>query len=159
MYWDLLNTPLGTVRVVMDETAVTGLDFVRGVRPLPSAAVWIRDRERLTPVLAQLREYFAGDRREFTLPVTLRGTDFQRQVWAAVQAISYGTTTTYANLARLVGRPAAARAVGAANARNPVCLLVPCHRVLGSSGQLSGYAGGLAVKAGLLRLEGNADFI
>ena len=110
------------------------------------------------PVLAaterQLGEYFSGTRRVFDLPLDLRGTDFQRAVWAALLAIPWGVTRSYGAIARDLGRPDAARAVGAANGRNPVSIVVPCHRVVGGSGALTGFAGGMAAKAWLLRLEG-----
>ena len=101
----------------------------------------------------QLAEYFAGERREFDLPLETGGTGFQRQVWAALAFVGYGETVTYAELARAMGRPGAARAVGAALARNPLPLVVPCHRVVGSRGDLRGFAGGLACKRYLLEIE------
>lgn len=109
------------------------------------------------PVLEQaaeeLAEYFSGKRRMFTVPVCLTGTDFQKQVWAALQEIPYGATATYGEIAQKIGRPKACRAVGMANHRNPVSIIVPCHRVIGSSGALTGYGGGLEAKAFLLALE------
>jgi methylated-DNA-[protein]-cysteine S-methyltransferase len=102
----------------------------------------------------QLNEYFAGERRAFSLPLDFRGTDFQRRVWQALLTIPYGETRSYAHIARQIGRPTAVRAVGAANGRNPLSIVAPCHRVIGSSGQLTGFAGGLATKAQLLALEG-----
>jgi O-6-methylguanine DNA methyltransferase len=102
----------------------------------------------------QLEEYFAGKRREFTFPLDLRGTDFQRACWRALLAIPYGETRTYADIARAVGKPNAFRAVGMANNRNPIAIIVPCHRVIASDGTLCGYGGGLEVKRKLLELEG-----
>ena len=102
----------------------------------------------------QLAEYFAGARRTFDLTLDFAGTDFQRKVWHALLTIPYGETRSYAQIARQIGHPAAVRAVGAANGRNPISIVAPCHRVIGSSGRLTGFAGGLAVKAQLLRLEG-----
>ena len=102
---------------------------------------------------ADLAEYFEGSRREFTVPVRLTGTDFQQEVWAALCEIPYGATATYGDIARRVGRPRACRAVGMANHRNPVPIIVPCHRVIGSGGALTGYGGGLAVKSYLLAWE------
>ena len=111
-----------------------------------------------TPLLAlgrvQLLEYFRGTRREFSLPLLPRGTPFFRQVWAALGEVPYGQVTTYGTLARRVGRPRAVRAVGQANHRNPLPILIPCHRVVGADGGLTGYAGGLALKEFLLKLEG-----
>jgi len=107
------------------------------------------------PLVAQLAEYFAGHRRDFTLPLALAGTAFQQRVWAALLDIPYGETRSYGELARLLGAPGSARAVGAANGANPVSLLVPCHRVIGAGGALVGYAGGADCKKGLLLLEGS----
>jgi methylated-DNA-[protein]-cysteine S-methyltransferase len=102
----------------------------------------------------QLKEYFAGRRRRFALKLDLAGTEFQRSVWSALQTIPFGVTRSYAQIAEQVGRPGAARAVGAANGRNPVSIVAPCHRVVGSSGALTGFAGGLEIKAQLLAFEG-----
>ena len=104
----------------------------------------------------QLAEYFAGERRAFDLPLDYRGTHFQQQVWAALLAIPYGETRSYAQIAAAIGRPTACRAVGAANGRNPISIVAPCHRVVGSDGRLTGFAGGLAVKERLLALERTA---
>ena len=102
----------------------------------------------------QLNEYFAGTRKEFSVVLDLVGTPFQQEVWRALLGIPFGETRSYGELARQIGRPRAARAVGAANGKNPVSIIAPCHRVVGSSGELTGFAGGLAAKALLLRLEG-----
>jgi len=107
--------------------------------------------------LDQIAEYLAGRRREFDLPLDVRGTDFQRRAWAAVAAIPYGQTRTYSQVAQAIGRPAAVRAVGAANGANPLPLVVPCHRVLGSDGSLTGYGGGLDVKRKLLDMESQSQ--
>jgi methylated-DNA-[protein]-cysteine S-methyltransferase len=108
----------------------------------------------LRPYVAELEEYFAGERREFTFPLDLRGTDFQLACWQALLAIPYGETRSYADIARAIGKPNAFRAVGMANNRNPIAIVVPCHRVIGSDGTLCGYGGGLDVKRKLLELEG-----
>jgi O-6-methylguanine DNA methyltransferase len=108
----------------------------------------------LQPYVNELEEYFAGKRREFTFPLDLRGTDFQQACWHALLAIPYGETRSYADIARAVGKPNAFRAVGMANNRNPVAIVVPCHRVIASDGTLCGYGGGLDVKRKLLELEG-----
>ncbi len=109
---------------------------------------------KMRPYLRELEEYFAGRRREFSFPLDLRGTDFQIDCWRALLAIPYGETRTYADIARAVGKPNAFRAVGLANNRNPVAIVVPCHRVIASDGTLCGYGGGLDVKRKLLELEG-----
>jgi O-6-methylguanine DNA methyltransferase len=108
----------------------------------------------LQPYVSELEEYFAGNRREFTFPLDLRGTDFQKACWRALLAIPYGETRTYADIARAIGKPNAFRAVGMANNRNPIAIVVPCHRVIASDGTLCGYGGGLDVKRKLLELEG-----
>lgn len=145
-----LDTPVGPFSVTVDGEAVTAVRFGRHGVAADSA-------EELPPVLAQavgqLREYFAGERREFSLPLAPQGTPFQRKVWAALCEIPYGETRTYGQIAARIGQPGAARAVGMANNRNPVGVVVPCHRVVGASGALVGYAAGLPVKEFLLRLE------
>lgn len=110
----------------------------------------------LRPYIKQLAEYFGGKRQNFDLPLDLRGTEFQLAVWRELLAIPYGTTCSYSDLAERLGKPAAVRAVGAANGANPVPLVVPCHRVIGKGGGLTGYRGGLAIKSELLRLEHQA---
>jgi O-6-methylguanine DNA methyltransferase len=112
------------------------------------------DRAALAPALTQLREYFSRIRREFDLPLDARGTAFQKGVWAKVARIPYGATTTYGEIAQRIGRSRAAHAVGAAVGANPLPILIPCHRVIGAGGSLTGYGGGLEIKAELLRLEG-----
>lgn len=132
------------------------LEFDRGQPPpLPTlAAIWELSDAELAPYRDQLEEFFAGERREFSFPLDLRGTDFQVQCWRALLQIPYGETRTYADIARAVKRPQAFRAVGMANNRNPIAIVVPCHRVIASDGTLCGYGGGLEVKRKLLELEG-----
>ncbi len=147
-YTLLLDSPLGPLTLRSDGECVTALRFGihQETSPLPC------------PVLAraarELAEYFAGERRHFTVPLAPGGTLFQRQVWDALAAIPYGETRTYAQIAAAVGRPRACRAVGMANHRNPLPIFIPCHRVVGRDGSLTGYAGGLDRKIFLLRLEG-----
>lgn len=112
------------------------------------------DTPLLVQAKAQLSEYFAGTRQEFTLPLSPKGTPFQQKVWAALQTIPYGQTRSYGEIARQIGSPKAARAVGMANHHNPIAILIPCHRVVGQNGALTGYAGGLERKKALLQLEG-----
>jgi methylated-DNA-[protein]-cysteine S-methyltransferase len=112
------------------------------------------DHPVLAAAAAQLAEYFAGERTRFDLPLDFRGTDFQKSVWAALLTIPFGETRSYADIARQLGRPAAVRAVGAANGRNPISIVAPCHRVIGADGSLTGFAGGLAAKRRLLQHEG-----
>jgi O-6-methylguanine DNA methyltransferase len=114
----------------------------------------VESPEKTRRYAREMEEYFAGKRREFSFPLDLRGTDFQKRCWEALLGIPYGETKSYAEIARAVGRPGAFRAVGQANHRNPVAIVVPCHRVITSQGGLGGYGGGLEVKRHLLRLEG-----
>ena len=126
-------------------------DFAHSTNSIPEGAV--EDATAFREVRAQLEEYFNGERTTFDLPLAPVGTDFQLQVWAALRAIPYGTTTTYAAIASAIGNPNAVRAVGAANGRNPLSIVVPCHRVIGKDGTLTGYAGGVPNKRRLLELE------
>lgn len=145
-------TPLGCLRLVSDGAHLVGIAFegAGGSGPEDRA----QSDAVLTACRAQLDEYFAGRRARFDLPLAAPGTAFQRCVWEALATIPYGTTRSYGEVARMIGRPRAVRAVGAANGRNPLPVVVPCHRVVGSDGSLTGFAGGLAAKELLLRLEG-----
>jgi len=150
------ESPLGTMLLAATDRGLAGVWFV-GQRHGPDASGWRHDPQHpvLQEAVAQLAAYYAGERTSFTLPLDLAfGTPFQQSVWAALQAIPRGGTTSYAELARRLGRPQAARAIGAAVGRNPVSIVVPCHRVVGTGGALTGYAGGLERKTALLRLEG-----
>ncbi|MDH2132407.1 methylated-DNA--[protein]-cysteine S-methyltransferase [Sphingobium yanoikuyae] len=115
------------------------------------------DHPVLRDTASQLSEYFAGQRQHFSVPLHFQGTDFQRQVWAALLDIPFGETRSYADIARAIGRPTATRAVGAANGRNPISIIAPCHRVVGSNGALTGFAGGVETKKYLLDLEKGGD--
>jgi len=142
------HTPIGALMLAEEGGALTRLLFDGCTMP---------GELRETPVLAlagaQLQEYFAGKRKEFTIPLALRGTPFQLEAWAALQAVPYGETRCYKDIATQILRPLASRAVGMANNRNPIPVIVPCHRIIGASGALIGYAGGLEVKKQLLELE------
>lgn len=127
------------------------VDFIQ--THFPGADV-IEDDERMRPYLLQIEEYFQGERSRFSLPLDLRGTAFQRAVWAALAEIPYGEVRSYADIADVLRNPKAVRAVGAANGRNPIPIVIPCHRVIGKSGKLTGFRGGLRMKEKLLRLEG-----
>jgi len=149
-------SPLGEMIVAATPRGLAGLWF-DGQKHLPAHAHWPHrpDHPLLAQAVAQLREYFAGERTTFDLPLDLQGgTPFQQSVWQALLAIPRGGTTSYGLLSQRIGRPAAVRAVGAAVGRNPLSVVVPCHRVLGADGSLTGYAGGLARKTALLQLEG-----
>ncbi len=155
--WTLhLETRLGGVRLAASDKGLAGAWF-DAQRHFPDMTGWQADDAHpvLIDAARQLRDYLDGPRRQFTLPLDLsHGTLFQQAVWQALLAIPYGATTSYGRLSAAVGKPAAVRAVGAAVGRNPVSVIVPCHRVLGSDGSLTGYAGGLDRKTALLELEG-----
>lgn len=154
-YFARVSTKVGTLLLLADaEGALRGIYFdgaphADGVVPAGAR----EDAAILEGARRQLEEYFAGERTTFALPLAPRGTDFQRRVWSALARIPYGTTTTYAEIAKAIGAPRAVRAVGAANGRNPLSIVVPCHRVIGRDGTLTGYAGGVERKRRLLELE------
>lgn len=155
-----IDSPLGTLLLVANDTTLTMLHIVAGKYVPAVGKDWIAraDHPLLVQAAAQLGEYFAGTRRAFTLPLAPQGTPFQQRVWQALQRIPYGQTRSYLQQAQMLAEADAAmrivRAVGTANGRNPIAILIPCHRVIGANGSLTGYAGGLAQKAALLRLEG-----
>jgi methylated-DNA-[protein]-cysteine S-methyltransferase len=144
----VIPSPIGDLTLVVDEGAVTHL-----LMGDPGGDVGPRDDQALPAARQQLDEYFAGERREFDLPLAPRGDDFKQRVWALLREIPYGETRSYGDLARALGDVSLSRAVGTANARNPISIVVPCHRVIGSDGSLTGYAGGLDRKRFLLALE------
>lgn len=154
-HFKLVSTPVGELKLVASERGLAAIlwknDDPHGSRFLPQT------RDEAHPVLIeaerQLREYFAGERRCFTLPLDFVGTEFQKKVWNALVAIPFGETRSYSEIARQIGHPQAVRAVGAANGRNPLSIVAPCHRVIGANGKLTGFAGGLEIKAFLLYLE------
>jgi methylated-DNA-[protein]-cysteine S-methyltransferase len=148
--WTVYESPLGPLTLIGGPDGLSSLRF-----PASDAALGVGDAEALRPALDQLDQYFAGDRRRFDLDLDLRGTPFQLSAWQLLREIPYGTTTTYACLADALGRRDRVRAVGAAVGRTPVPIFVPCHRVLGSDGSLTGYGGGLPRKRALLDLEAN----
>lgn len=145
----LFDTPFGLMGLASEEEAVCRLYLPNS--PVPRIAC--RETPLLTEGRKQLTEYFAGQRREFSLPLVLKGTPFQQQVWDALREIPWGETRTYGQIAAAVGRPKACRAVGMANHCNPIPILIPCHRVVGAMGSLTGYAGGVELKRALLDLE------
>jgi methylated-DNA-[protein]-cysteine S-methyltransferase len=151
-----IESPVGDLLLIGDGERVLGLHMQDGRRPGRAAPGSVRSDEPFAEVREQLRQYFAGERREFDLPLAPAGTPFQERVWRALREIPYGETASYRELAERIGRPTASRAVGTANGRNPVSIIVPCHRVIGASGALTGYAGGVERKRFLLELEGSA---
>jgi len=151
-----LESPIGPLLLACDGTALTGLYMdVPGHSPR-DLEDWVEDAgaDPLPAAVRQLNEYFAGTRREFDLPLRLEGTEFQRRVWRSLTQIRYGETLNYGELAKRIGNPNASRAVGLANGRNPISIMVPCHRVIGADGSLTGYGGGLERKRWLLAHEG-----
>jgi methylated-DNA-[protein]-cysteine S-methyltransferase len=156
MLYDEIETPVGSLLVAADDAGLRRIHFPEEGRARRPESGWTRDPRPFARLRQQLEEYFAGRRRAFSLDLAPEGTEFQRETWRALTAIPYGETISYAELARRVGRPNASRAVGAANGRNPLPIVVPCHRVIGADGSLTGFGGGLPVKRALLELEGAA---
>lgn len=150
-YWTAVDSPLGTLWLTADEYGLSGLRMDR--TPGAPHDGWVEDDTRFDKVREQIAAYFAGDLREFDVPLRMRGTPFQLRVWETLRSIPYGEVRSYREIAEQIGHPTASRAVGAANGRNPVSLIVPCHRVVGASGVLTGYAWGLQRKQALLELE------
>jgi methylated-DNA-[protein]-cysteine S-methyltransferase len=148
-----VDSPVGPLTLTSVEGRLTGLHMLERTHPPKGTENWVEDRAAFRQVVRQLSAYFAGELTEFDLPLTMIGTDFQRSVWAELQKIPYGETRSYGDLAAYVGNPKACRAVGLANGRNPIGIIVPCHRVIGANGTLTGYGGGLDRKAWLLDHE------
>jgi len=153
MNYQLLDTPIGRLRLLSTGTHLAAIEFSN--QHSDTAGDTCSSDEVLERSASQLQEYFAGRRKTFDLPLAPRGTDFQCCVWRALSDIPWGTVCSYADIARAIDRPKAVRAVGAANGRNPLPIVVPCHRVIGSDGSLTGFAGGLEMKRKLLELEGS----
>lgn len=152
MNYQYLSTPVGRLRLLSSGSELVRIEFEgREIRDADQRAA---NDTVLADCAGQLREYFQGTRHNFQLPLGARGTDFQQRVWQALGSIPYGQVRSYREIARAIGNASAVRAVGAANGRNPLPIVVPCHRVIGSDGRLTGFAGGLGIKEALLRLEG-----
>jgi methylated-DNA-[protein]-cysteine S-methyltransferase len=154
-YYTTLESPIEPILLTSNGAALTGLYLVEHRHGPQIEADWVRDDEALPFVEAkrQLTAYFAGERTEFDLQLAPQGTEFQRRVWKELACIPYGVTISYGELARRIGQPGSARAVGLANGRNPISIIVPCHRVIGANGKLVGYGGGLSRKEALLTHE------
>ena len=144
------ESPVGMLGIAENGTAITGLFFGN---TMPFGEWQLRNTPLLAQAVDQLEAYFSGERTTFDLPLDAEGTVFQRSVWEALRRIPYGETRSYGQIAEAIGKPKAGRAVGMANHRNPIAIIIPCHRVIGSDGSLVGYGGGLNVKTFLLRLE------
>lgn len=156
-YYATVKSPIGELFIAGDGESL-GILYMNDAKDYSHAyAGRTLDKQALKPVAEQLDSYFAGERQEFDLNLGARGTAFQLRVWKALVEIPYGQTRTYGEIAKAIGQPQAARAVGSANNRNPIAVIVPCHRVIGASGALTGYAGGLSRKKLLLELESGAS--
>ena len=154
MIYDLMQTDLaGTLVLAGDANGLRHLNFKMGKHPLTIEPDWRREPDQFKHVKMQLAAYFAGELTRFDIPLVPEGTRFQMQVWSALRDIPFGSTVSYQWVADRIGNPKAVRAVGAANGRNPISIIVPCHRVIGKNGQLTGYGGGLDVKRRLIKLE------
>jgi methylated-DNA-[protein]-cysteine S-methyltransferase len=151
MSYTQIESPVGPLLLAADEQGLRQIEFVKGkTRPDPG---WREERAPLQETIRQLRAYFAGDLEDFDLPLVPQGTPFQLDVWKRLCDIPFGATISYGELARRIGNPNASRAVGLANGSNPIPIVIPCHRVIGSNGKLTGYGGGLPIKEKLLALE------
>ena len=159
MHYCYLDTPIGDLLLAGDDSGLALVGFPEGSMRRDPDPAWIYSEKPFAEARRQLTEYFAGTRQAFDLPLQPTGTEFQLRVLEELERIPYGKTCSYSELAERIGRPRAVRAVGAANGRNPIPIIIPCHRVIGASGDLTGFGGGLAAKEALLRLEmENSDF-
>jgi methylated-DNA-[protein]-cysteine S-methyltransferase len=151
-----IGSPLGPLLLAADDSGVREIRFVNGRGFLPPDPEWVRDENEanLYRLAQQLNAYFRGKLENFTVPSSPQGTEFQRTVWDQLRKIPYGQTISYGELARRIGNPQASRAIGLANGSNPIPIVIPCHRVIGSNGKVTGYGGGLPIKEKLLALEG-----
>jgi len=154
-YYKTMSSPVGMLKLIAGTRGLAAVLWIHE-RPHPmelAATIEAPEHPLLLQTEQQLREYFGGERDAFPIPLDLRGSEFQRQVWKVLQTIPYGETRSYGDVAKLVGDPTAVRAVGGAVNRNPIAIILPCHRVIGASGKLVGFGGGLANKSFLLQLE------
>jgi methylated-DNA-[protein]-cysteine S-methyltransferase len=153
IHYDEMLTPIGALRLVADAQGLREVWFETNRHPKAASTSWVHSSGALAFARVQLEEYFAGTRQVFDLPLHPVGTPFQLAVWKELERIPYGVTISYGEVARRIDQPAAVRAVGAANGRNPLPIIVPCHRVIGSNGNLTGFGGGLPIKRFLLAME------
>jgi methylated-DNA-[protein]-cysteine S-methyltransferase len=154
-FYTYMDSPVGRLVLMANDEALELVEFTRPRWPVPHGSDWVeRNTALLKETRRQLDGYFGGRRRDFDLPLAPQGTPFQQRVWRALLDVRFGTTCAYIDIARRLGDPRATRAVGAANGRNPIPIIIPCHRVVGANGSLTGYGGGLDIKRFLLGLEG-----
>lgn len=152
-FFTQIESPLGPLLLSSNDAGLREIQFVNGRHSANVAPEWQENAAALKEPVRQLRAYFAGELKDFDLPLAPRGTEFQQNVWAELCSIPYGETISYGELARRIGNPNASRAVGLANGSNPIPIIIPCHRVIGANGKLTGYGGGLPIKEKLLALE------
>jgi methylated-DNA-[protein]-cysteine S-methyltransferase len=155
VFYTTFESPVGPLLLAGDSNALHSVSFESSKRAARPQSDWKQDGAAFDEVIRQLRAYFSGELREFELPLAMAGTEFQLLVWNALRKIPYGETISYGQLAERIGNPKAVRAVGLANGSNPIPIIVPCHRVIGSDGSLTGFGGGLSTKKMLLDLESN----
>jgi methylated-DNA-[protein]-cysteine S-methyltransferase len=153
VYFTSFESPVGSLLLAGDRKSLRQVSFANSKRSAPPQAGWTQNRAAFAEVIGQLQAYFRGELKEFDLPLAMEGTEFQLRVWNTLRTIPYGETITYAQLAVRIGNPKAVRAVGLANGSNPIPIIVPCHRVIGNDGSLTGFGGGLPIKKMLLELE------
>jgi methylated-DNA-[protein]-cysteine S-methyltransferase len=153
VFYTTFESPVGSLLLAGDSKALRLVSFETGKHTARPRSDWKENRAAFAEVIRQLRAYFGGELKEFDVPLAMEGTEFQLRVWNALRAIPYGETISYAQLAERIGNPKAVRAVGLANGSNPIPIIVPCHRVIGSDGSLTGFGGGLSTKKKLLELE------
>lgn len=153
MFYATMKSPVGPLLLAGTDEALHFVSFASSKRAVRPKSEWLQSPTPFREAQRQLRAYFAGELKEFDLQLAFEGTEFQVKVWENLRAIPYGETISYGELARRVGKPDAARAVGLANGQNPIPIIIPCHRVIGSDGSLTGFGGGLPIKEKLLKLE------
>lgn len=155
MYYCIVKSPIGPILLARDEEGLKHVNFMKGKKKIEVSDDWVENEEFFREISGQLEAYFSGKLKSFDIKLAAEGTGFQKSVWKALCEIPYGETRSYKEIAVSIGKPKAYRAVGLANNRNPIAIIVPCHRVIGADGKLTGYAGGLDVKEFLLKLEEN----
>ncbi len=155
MYYDIIESPIGPILLAGNKEGLKHLIFMKGKEKVKIPDGWAENKEFFREISRQLEAYFAGKLKSFDVKLAPEGTEFQKSVWYALYEIPYGETRTYKEIAISIGKPRAYRAVGLANNRNPIAIIIPCHRVIGSDGKLTGYASGLDIKEFLLNLEEN----
>ncbi len=153
MYYHIIESPIGPILLAGDEEGLKYVNIRKGKKKIEIPDDWVENKKFFEDISGQFEAYFAGRLKFFDVKLAPEGTEFQKSVWKALKEIPYGETRTYGEVAKIIGNPKASRAVGLANNRNPISIIVPCHRVIGANGKLTGYASGLDVKEFLLKLE------